>query len=510
MRGDDPVSARIEIEIARVAAPGREMTSQSGDALFIQREHRNGVVIAIRNVQSQARWVNADRGTRRNAAPFRRQAGAIRNQSQTTVVRLPGVRQDMGIQFAKDISPWQRRMKHHMTRTASGRSRGKRRIIVREGTIDNCVPPDLIRAQIADIESKTVRRDDGLMSMRIILPGGIDAFTLIADVVLARPEFALRGRKNGDAGIEIRSGANLPARQAGNVTTDAGTGGLGVYWKQTAARRAFVGVNVAGIFDVTGKRVQMRRAFIQRQIIGAENITNGRSQFQFPRGGIERANHNARAARPRKIEVWLGKRSKIDIDHLGLHVRCLHNVHLVGNPDYIHRTAREKNKFVYWTTLRQPRRLTLHETIHKGSLSPTVPNQQAAMGLFSKTPKPDPTIIVDGIEIVFQQGQFWRFTYRETEFLLFESRLIMPSKAELDEIVKAVESLKPEMRSRMQEGLQKWGGKLNDGESHSVILDQFAAEKTFGVEWSDGASWGDMGVEFIIKDQGIIDEFWGD
>ena len=134
------------------------------------------------------------------------------------------------------------------------------------------------------------------------------------------------------------------------------------------------------------------------------------------------------------------------------------------------------------------------------------------MGLFSKTAKPNPKIIVGGVEIEFhREHEWWGFTYRGTKFSTFEPSLTLPAMAELDAILVTLESLKPEMRSRLQKELSGWPGvKLDDGESCTVDVEDFVKERTFTVSWSDGASWGDLGVDFTIKDQSIIDESWGD
>ena len=135
------------------------------------------------------------------------------------------------------------------------------------------------------------------------------------------------------------------------------------------------------------------------------------------------------------------------------------------------------------------------------------------MGLFSKTPKSNPKITVEGVDITFHQEYGgWTFTYRGAEFSSFESGLSLPTKAELDSILNTVESLKPEMRKRLQKGLSEWGNgsKLDDGESYSINVQDFAADKSLTVSWSNGASWGDLGVDFTIKDHAITDESWGD
>jgi hypothetical protein len=134
------------------------------------------------------------------------------------------------------------------------------------------------------------------------------------------------------------------------------------------------------------------------------------------------------------------------------------------------------------------------------------------MGLFSKAPKPNPKIIVEGLEISFHQEYGgWQFTYRGTLFSSFEPILTLPSWAELDSILNSLESLRPEMRTRLQKGLSECNdARVDDGESYSINIQDFATDKSFIVSWSDGASWGDLGVDFTIKDHAIIDESWGD
>jgi len=135
------------------------------------------------------------------------------------------------------------------------------------------------------------------------------------------------------------------------------------------------------------------------------------------------------------------------------------------------------------------------------------------MGIFSKTTKPNPKISFEGIEFIFHRDyEWWGFTYRGAEFCSFTPTLSLPTKAELDSIVSTVESLKPEMCNRLAKGLEEWGDgcKLDDGETCSISLEEFATEGSFSVSWSGGSSWGDLGVDFIIKDRAITDESWGD
>lgn len=134
------------------------------------------------------------------------------------------------------------------------------------------------------------------------------------------------------------------------------------------------------------------------------------------------------------------------------------------------------------------------------------------MGLFSKSPKPNPKITIEGIEVEFHRdSEWWGFTYRGTEFTAFEPVLMMPSKAELDSILSTVEALMPELRARLKKGLTEWcDSKLDNGETYSIDVKDFVRERTFSISWSDGALWGDIGVDFTIKDNAIIDESWGD
>ena len=134
------------------------------------------------------------------------------------------------------------------------------------------------------------------------------------------------------------------------------------------------------------------------------------------------------------------------------------------------------------------------------------------MGIFSKTPKPNPKISFEGVEFTFQRDhEWWEFTYRGTEFCSFEPVLTLPTKTQLDSILSTLESLMPELRKRLEKGLSEWSdSKLDDGETYSVDVKEFTRDGTFSVSWSGGASWGDMGVEYTIKDRAILDESWGD
>ena len=134
------------------------------------------------------------------------------------------------------------------------------------------------------------------------------------------------------------------------------------------------------------------------------------------------------------------------------------------------------------------------------------------MGFFSRTPKPSPKITVEGIEIMLDQKLgAWEFTYQGTAFSALEPVFTLPTKAELDTILDTIDSLKQEMKTRIQKELSEWGDlQPDDGELCSVRVDEFGADRTFTVTWLGGDSWGDLGVDFTIKDHAIIDEFWSD
>ena len=134
------------------------------------------------------------------------------------------------------------------------------------------------------------------------------------------------------------------------------------------------------------------------------------------------------------------------------------------------------------------------------------------MGLFSRAQKPDPQIIVEGIAIVFRSAHgYWEFTYKCTTFCGYQTPFNLPSRTDLDSILGVVESLKTEMKSRLANGLNQCGNMdVNDGETYTLEVSDFTVQKTFQISWSGGASWGDVGVDFSVKEGRIIDEAWGD
>lgn len=134
------------------------------------------------------------------------------------------------------------------------------------------------------------------------------------------------------------------------------------------------------------------------------------------------------------------------------------------------------------------------------------------MGLFKKSKRVNPKITTDGIEAEFVlDHEWWRFRYRDHDFMAFTDHLHLPSTDQLDGMIADVAALKPEMLSRLAKGWREWENvKMNDGESFHIDIERFSTDRTFEVCWADGASWGDMGIEFTIKEHLIVDEAWGD
>lgn len=135
------------------------------------------------------------------------------------------------------------------------------------------------------------------------------------------------------------------------------------------------------------------------------------------------------------------------------------------------------------------------------------------MGLFSKKPQPIPRITIEGLPVFYHpDSPGWDFRYRDTDFVTYQPHFVMPSQPELDEILADLTALTPEMRTRIarQWAHSKPPVNLDEDVSYQINLDQFHEAQAFSVLWSGGDTWGDMGVEFIIKARQIVEEFWGD
>ena len=134
------------------------------------------------------------------------------------------------------------------------------------------------------------------------------------------------------------------------------------------------------------------------------------------------------------------------------------------------------------------------------------------MALFSKKPKIKPTVETQGLRIEFDsESEIWQFSDKGMDFVVYGSTCAAPSPEQLMEIQADVTRLRPDMTRRLGEGLRNCeGAKMNDGESILVNITDFQSQGAFEVCWSGGESWGDMGVDFTIKNHEITDESWGD
>lgn len=133
------------------------------------------------------------------------------------------------------------------------------------------------------------------------------------------------------------------------------------------------------------------------------------------------------------------------------------------------------------------------------------------MPFWRKKPIVYPKITVAGIDIYYNaKNPEWSFTYKKIDFISYSAQFVLPSLPELDAILQDVEILNQEMFNRCQTVMKEYGD-TSDGELLSIHLDTFADKQTIEVSWcSMDESWGDMGVDFIIKNGIIEDECWGD
>ncbi len=134
------------------------------------------------------------------------------------------------------------------------------------------------------------------------------------------------------------------------------------------------------------------------------------------------------------------------------------------------------------------------------------------MGWLSNKTKTKPSIVVEGTVISYcPDAEIWSFEFSGLEFMSAEPRFSLPEKAQLEEIARDFKELQPEMRRRLEKGWEKWGGpKIDTGETCLVNLTDLAGEGIYEICWSGGEKWGDMGIDFSIKEHAIIDESWGD
>jgi len=128
------------------------------------------------------------------------------------------------------------------------------------------------------------------------------------------------------------------------------------------------------------------------------------------------------------------------------------------------------------------------------------------MGLFSKRSKANPAVEIDGIKIEYDlANEYWQFSHKGADFVAYSATFIIPSEALLSSILAATENLQPEMIQRLSKEV-----KADDGETFLINLTDLHAQDSFEVSWSSGKSWGDVGVDFTIRNHAITDESWGD
>ena len=134
------------------------------------------------------------------------------------------------------------------------------------------------------------------------------------------------------------------------------------------------------------------------------------------------------------------------------------------------------------------------------------------MNPFKRKKKPTPSITVDGLDVQYlTNAELWQFEFQGVPFMSAGASLQLPSRQQLEAILAEVESLKPEMIKRITKGFAECPEiKMDDGEGFLIELEQFHIDGSYIVTWSDGKTWGDMGVDFTIKNACILDEAWGD
>jgi hypothetical protein len=134
------------------------------------------------------------------------------------------------------------------------------------------------------------------------------------------------------------------------------------------------------------------------------------------------------------------------------------------------------------------------------------------MGLFSSKPKTKPTIIISGLKVEYDiANECWEFCHQGTEFMAFGQNFVLPSDERLSAILADLKKLLPEMEARIEKQFSETAEvKPKDGETCIINLSGGDAPDEYVVSWSEGKSWGDLAVDFTIKNHGISDEAWGD
>ncbi len=142
---------------------------------------------------------------------------------------------------------------------------------------------------------------------------------------------------------------------------------------------------------------------------------------------------------------------------------------------------------------------------------PSTGGSLAFMGLFSKDKKENPRISFHGVEFTFFEEAAWRFSFGGVDFWFHGRAFHCPTLGELEQITGTLAALEPEMTGRARKGVEEWGeGATLENIERSADLSEWPTDGTVWVTWSDGDGWGDMAVDFEVKDGAIISEGWGD
>jgi hypothetical protein len=134
------------------------------------------------------------------------------------------------------------------------------------------------------------------------------------------------------------------------------------------------------------------------------------------------------------------------------------------------------------------------------------------MGLFSKRGTAKPTVVTQGLRIEYDRDiDLWRFNDNGVAFVACGSACTVPSLSQIADIRADIAALRPEMLRRLEKSCKEWPGvKTNDGETLLVNITNLQSQSSFDVVWCGGASWGNIAIDFTIKNHEITAESWSD
>jgi len=134
------------------------------------------------------------------------------------------------------------------------------------------------------------------------------------------------------------------------------------------------------------------------------------------------------------------------------------------------------------------------------------------MNLFGKKSNSEPQVIFGVIAATYsRKEELWTFEYEGVEHISYGHILRLFNSSTLELMRGDVLMLMPEMKQRLEIGWKEWGEvKINDGGKFFINVTDFQEKQEYQICWAEGASWGDMVIEFTIKDHPIIYEDWND